>query len=732
MRNFFVKVGQWLCRRLVRTPERDRIIATWFIIGLFMATTIASIIEALGNPTGVGFVSRYMDIWKAVSINGLYFLLWTVIIGVFLSLIYLPLPRLFLGSISYAIYSSIVMLLNENSGEVFSYIVGVSYSIVSLLVVLILLLICHKRMRKVVILFLLPTVLISTTIYLVFYTIENKNQSVKSQPAFADVTDMILDENPAEKGDYPYTFLTYGNGNDKYRKEFGESVDITTKAVDASSFITKWGEKRQEFWGFDQSELPVNGRVWLPKGDGPFPVILIVHGNHTMEDFSTSGYDYLGELLASRGFLTISVDEDFINYSNTSGSPNRNYELRVWTILEHFIQLQEMNQNTETALFNKIDFERVGLIGHSRGGQAVQMVADYERFFDDNRFVDSMENIQIKGVVSLAPTDKIIKGKRPRLDNISYLLLQGARDGDVNNLRGERQFYRTNFDKESDGFKASLYIEDANHSQFNTNWGRMDNSLPRGLFLNQAQIMEPESQRQIAKVYISAFFERVFHNKTSYEKLFRDYQYGKHWLPDTTLVSKYQNSTYTPIIEHQDDKAVFENGVIATADGFNVWKWITPEDRRGNNRPVDATLLEWEDHATYSISLPDNYLSNLDSENIRYIYIRMANLQTEEDIPDIQVELAADGIFVEHSLDDFIPFPPVILTKYTHFGLMDRYFRDGKYENAWEPIFQTFAIPIEAFEEVNQEFEKEDINNITLHFTSHSGKVLLEVIGVGS
>ena len=51
----------------------------------------------------------------------------------------------------------------------------------------------------------------------------------------------------------------------------------------------------------------------MPRGDGPFPLALIVHGNHSMEDYSDPGYAYLGELLASRGIIMASVDENFIN-----------------------------------------------------------------------------------------------------------------------------------------------------------------------------------------------------------------------------------------------------------------------------------------------------------------------------------------------------------------------------------------------------------------------------------
>ena len=51
----------------------------------------------------------------------------------------------------------------------------------------------------------------------------------------------------------------------------------------------------------------------MPEGEGPFPLTLIVHGNHNMIDYSDDGYGYLGSLLASRRIIAVSVDENFLN-----------------------------------------------------------------------------------------------------------------------------------------------------------------------------------------------------------------------------------------------------------------------------------------------------------------------------------------------------------------------------------------------------------------------------------
>ena len=74
--------------------------------------------------------------------------------------------------------------------------------------------------------------------------------------------------------------------------------------------LEDWVESqlRQWYWGFDRTAFPLNAQVWFPEGEGPFPLVLTVHGNHDMADYSEFGYAYLGDLLASRGYIFVSVD----------------------------------------------------------------------------------------------------------------------------------------------------------------------------------------------------------------------------------------------------------------------------------------------------------------------------------------------------------------------------------------------------------------------------------------
>ena len=139
-------------------------------------------------------------------------------------------------------------------------------------------------------------------------------------------------KNQGLPGDYDVSRLNYGSGVDSRRERFAAGVDWRSESVSAERLLDGWeglsGWTRTAYWGFDASALPVQGRVWLPGGDGPFPIVLMVHGNHEMEDFSDPGYDYLGEHFASHGLIAVSVDENFLNSSigDLVGGPDAGLE----------------------------------------------------------------------------------------------------------------------------------------------------------------------------------------------------------------------------------------------------------------------------------------------------------------------------------------------------------------------------------------------------------------------
>jgi len=350
---------------------------------------------------------------------------------------------------------------------------------------------------------------------------------------------------PSQPGSYPVGRLSYGSGTDKHRVEYGQAVTLKTQPVDATPFVKGfkgWKEKlRRWYWGFGPDSFPLNGRVWFPEGDGPFPLVLIVHGNHHMAEFSDPGYAYLGELLASRGFILVSVDENFLNGSPLGDIPKEN-DARAWLLLQHLKVWRGWNETAGNRFYKKVDMENIALVGHSRGGESVAIAAAFNKLthYPDDASVRFDFGFTIKAVIAIAPSDGQYKpaGKPVPLENVNYLVLQGGHDSDVSLFLGDRQFNRVRFTDHRNWFKASVYIYRANHGQFNTVWGRTDYPPPASWLLNLKPLLDGEEQRRIAKVYFSAFLETTLHGDARYRPLFRDQRLIKAWLPDTIYIRR--------------------------------------------------------------------------------------------------------------------------------------------------------------------------------------------------
>jgi len=390
---------------------------------------------------------------------------------------------------------------------------------------------------------------------------------------------------PAEKGTYPVKTLTYGSGKDRHRPEFGAEVSITTDSVNGLPFIDDWdgfgGWWRTKYWGFDSRSLPLNARVWYPQGEGPFPLALIVHGNHSMQDYSDGGYAYLGELLASRGIILASVDENFINgsWSNIFGGLDEENDARGWLLLEHLRQFHDWNVNAGNPFYKKIDTENLALIGHSRGGESVAHAAMFNTlpYYPDDASVRFNYDFKIKSIVAIAPVDGQYQpgSTRTALKDLNYFTIHGAQDADVTSFAGSKQYERIQFTDSLYHFKSGLYVYGANHGQFNTSWGDNDTGNPFTGLLNLEQLLTSEDQLQIAKVYIGAFLEATLKGRSDYLPLFLDPRKGRDWLPDTIYVSQFEDSNLQTLANFDEDFDVstttVQNGKIQT-ENLTVWR----------------------------------------------------------------------------------------------------------------------------------------------------------------
>lgn len=549
---------------------------------------------------------------------------------------------------------------------------------------------------------------------------------------------------PSLEGPYPVKTLFYGSGKDLRRQEYGPDVAIKTASVDGSGFISGWdgfwGNLRTKYWGFDSEKLPLNGRVWFPEGTGPFPLVLIIHGNHDMEEYSDPGYEYLGRLFASRGFIAFSVDENFLNGSWTSywDSVSTN-PARSWLLLEHLSLWRKWNGEKGNPFFGKVDMARIALIGHSRGGEAVATAVAFNKlpYYPDDATVRFDYNFNILAVAAVAPVDKQYTpaSKPVRLNNINYFVLQGAHDGDVRTFYGSAEFHRITFSGDDYWFKAAAYVARANHGRFNSSWEWLDIEAPSADWMKSVDLLPRPTQQKLAQVYLSAFLEVVLNKQAGYLPLFEDYRTGRHWLPETKYISLFEDSKDRYILTLENGLDVTEDaksGARMSAENVSVWRHQQVDLRHGK-QDISAVYLGWDrvankKTASYTIDLPSSTLINPEDELI----FLAANSHEE---PTLSSEICHCPLDFTIELEDKaghkadLPLSHVSsLAAPIYARLMKASFMET--DTSPEVVFQRFAIPLKDFVAQNPDLQPASIAKIRFLFNrSDAGVVALTHVG---
>ena len=367
-------------------------------------------------------------------------------------------------------------------------------------------------------------------------------------------------------------------------------MTLVTEPVDASKLVSlgAQADSRNEYWGFSPDSFPINARVWYPGGAGPFPLVLVVHGNHNPQDFSDPGYDYLGELLASRGFILASVDMNFIN-----GGIRGENDGRGWLLLKHLQAWRDFNQDPDSPLRGKVDMDQIAVMGHSRGGEAVGHAAAFNKleYYPDDASLEFDFGFNIRSVVAIAPVDGqyLPTNRGAPIEDVNYLVFHGSHDGDVTSFHGLRQYQRATFSGDVDAFKSAVYVYRANHGQWNSVWNSFDNGPRSPRILDLRGLLDPADQRRFAEVYVSAFLEATLKGDKSYLPLFRDHRVAGDWLPNTMYITSFEHSTHTSVADFEGDIDITTGGPRRSRPD-----WGFPSDLAGVH--ADTAVSESSQH----------------------------------------------------------------------------------------------------------------------------------------
>ncbi len=568
--------------------------------------------------------------------------------------------------------------------------------------------------------------------------------------------------NPAKNGPFAVKTFTYGSGTDEQRTEYASGVKFKTATVDASSLIPEWkGKKkkwRERYWGFGEENFPLNGRVYMPEGEGPFPLTLIVHGNHSMIDYSDDGYGYLGNLLASRGIIAVSIDQNFINGHWSGDFMGKEMPVRAWLLLKHLELWRNWNGAPEHELSEKVDVEHIMLIGHSRGGEAVSIAAAYNKlpYFPDNAIEKFDFNFNIKGVVALAPTDYRYDRKID-LENINFLSLQGSYDADEVSFWGLRPYHRLQFTDSISRFKSGVYIHHANHGQFNSTWGNSDFGAPAKWLLNLEPLLEEVQQQETAKVFISAFAEAALKNNLEFLPIFKNVALGKQWLPKEHYLTHFEGSNVHAIADFEEDIDVTTaaDSSSITTKNLALWKEQILKTRNKKSQENSAVILGWDlkdesdktKPAVYKISLSESKKVMVQSNAWLQLSIaagdhkwltaaekeeKDTDEEDDREVPelDFSIQLTdALGKKVSLKVSAVKQIPKPLKTRFTKFKFLE----EDMIGEEWEVQLQTFHFPLEFFAAKNTEFNLQALASISLVFDQGPyGVVVVDDISISN
>ncbi|MDO8211266.1 hypothetical protein [Conexibacter sp. CPCC 206217] len=424
--------------------------------------------------------------------------------------------------------------------------------------------------------------------------------------------------------------------------------------------------------GVSTTRVPLRGSITYADDVDFARIVVFVHGRHgvcigspspdrrvcddvydedgtpTQTDIrSYAGYDYMAKNLASHGYTVMSVEANTTNFDNAFRDAGANARSQIIQAnLELLFRWNngagpyvpgEPDHTVGTKLTGRLDFaDGIGMMGHSRGGDAVTDFIGYTR---NLRVRSGFQRIVLDGVLALAPISSSAY-KMPYGTN--YAVLLPACDGDVSSLNGARFYQNSRYPTDApDTFaKIQWYTQGTDHNFFNTVWTGDDFSragdpaCTRGT--DTSARLTPGDQRRVGAALMNSFMRRYVGG----EKAFDPIMTGAVTLPESAaplesgkgLAEEVKTSYIAPaaarfdvlkppsIIDPQPDPmtpvdplltTTTASGGPITTNGLTTFQVCTASvslyplcPDRGNNRSINTQYtIAWDQPASLTAYL---------------------------------------------------------------------------------------------------------------------------------
>ena len=217
----------------------------------------------------------------------------------------------------------------------------------------------------------------------------------------------------------------------------------------------------------------IRGQLYFPNStQGPFPVLVFLPGKlpdcrlpitpgYPALDLGATdslgkcpdglsrvashlGFAYLGHYFASHGYIVLSVDLALMNNKwGFPGDQQLNF-VRARITLRTLQKMIELNRSSQTSmqvlqgidLSGRFDFNHVGLMGHSRGGEAVRnaynMLMEQKGPSDAAAWRGRLPGVSIVAVMEIAPMYHGEDGIKLGVENIPWgMVISGCENDEI-------------------------------------------------------------------------------------------------------------------------------------------------------------------------------------------------------------------------------------------------------------------------------------------------------------
>ena len=364
----------------------------------------------------------------------------------------------------------------------------------------------------------------------------------------------------------------------------------------------------------------------------PLPVILFLHGRHvtcftggggvflqwpcttgnSQPIPSYKGYDYVSNVLASHGYVVVSVSANGVNAVDNSV-----FDLgalaRAELLQKHLDILNTFNSTGGapfgTKFVGKFNMGQIGTMGHSRGGEGVV------RHFVLNNSLGAPYGI--KAVFPLAPVDF----NRFVVNNAALNVLLPYCDGDVSDLQGVHFYDDARYNVPGDPApKHYVLVMGANHNFYNTVWSPSSNvpgaindwlafvpgghSDPQCGSVKGNQRLTEAQQRGTGLAYMTAFFRAYVGGENQFIPILT----GDAPPPPSAQTNKLFVSYHAPDnpeLRLDVNKLLNDtNLTVNTQGGAATQTGLTPYELCGGNPPQPQRCLPDQSNARQPHTTP--------------------------------------------------------------------------------------------------------------------------------